>query len=212
MPKLVNRAKMTTATTGTGTVTLGSASAGFQTFADAGVANAETVRYVIEDGVAWEIGTGVYTASGTTLTRAVSESSNADAALNLTGDAVVYVTAGATDYVRRTADETLTGGYVTTTVDDGTKSTGTYTPTLANGNGRKIVNGGAFTLAAPSIAGTWTAIIHITNNATAGAITFSGFAASGPGGDDLTTTDTHKFRLHLTSIESVVTGYIEALQ
>jgi hypothetical protein len=98
MTKLVNRAKMTTATTGTGTITLGSASSGYQSFAAAGVVNADIVRYVIEDGTAWEIGTGTYTASGTTLTRVVSESSNADAALNLTGSAVVFVGAAADDF------------------------------------------------------------------------------------------------------------------
>lgn len=93
MAKLVNRAKMTTATTGTGTITLGSAVAGFQSFADAGVLNGDLVRYVIEDGNSWEIGSGTYTASGTTLTRSVVESSNSDAAINLTGNAVVFVTA-----------------------------------------------------------------------------------------------------------------------
>jgi hypothetical protein len=100
MTKLVNRAKMTTATTGTGTITLGSASSGYQSFAAAGVVNADIVRYVIEDGTAWEIGTGTYTASGTTLTRVVSESSNADAALNLTGSAVVFVSAVADDFAQ----------------------------------------------------------------------------------------------------------------
>ena len=100
MTKLVNRAKMTTATTGTGTITLGSASSGYQSFAAAGVMNADIVRYVIEDGTAWEIGTGTYTASGTTLTRVVSESSNADAALNLTGSAVVFVSAVADDFAQ----------------------------------------------------------------------------------------------------------------
>ena len=54
MVTLVNRAKMSTATTGTGTVTLGSAVAGFQTFASSGVANADVVRYTIEDGTAWK--------------------------------------------------------------------------------------------------------------------------------------------------------------
>ena len=97
MAKFVNRAKMDTATTGTGTLTLGSAVAGYQSFADAGVADADTVRYVIEDGDNWEIGTGTYTASGTTLSRSVEESSNADAALNLSGDALVFVTAAAAD-------------------------------------------------------------------------------------------------------------------
>ena len=97
MTKLVNRAKMTTATTGTGTITLGSAVDGYQTFSAAGVADADVVRYVIEDGDAWEIGLGTYTASGTTLTRGSIESSNADNALNLTGNAVVYVSAAAAD-------------------------------------------------------------------------------------------------------------------
>ena len=98
MVTLVNRAKMTTATTGTGTITLGTAEAGYQTFADAGVVDTDVVRYVIEDGTDWEIGTGTYSAG--TLTRAVSESSNADAALNLTGSAVVYVSATAADFTQ----------------------------------------------------------------------------------------------------------------
>jgi len=95
MVTLVNRAKVSTATTGTGTITLGTAESGYQTFAAAGVVNSDVVRYVIEDGTDWEIGTGTYSAG--TLTRTVLESSNADAALNLTGSAVVYVSATAED-------------------------------------------------------------------------------------------------------------------
>src|SRR5210317_1667130 len=107
MVTLVNRAKMSTATTGTGTSTLGSAVAGFQTFADAGVANAETVRYTIEDGAAFEIGTGTYTSSGTTLSRALIESSTGSL-LNLSGSAVVYVTAAAQDLQSDTANTAST--------------------------------------------------------------------------------------------------------
>ncbi len=98
MVKLVNRAKMTTATTGTGTITLGSAVDGFQTFTAAGVADGDTVRYCIEDGTSsFELGSGVFTASGTTLTRVVSESSNSDNAISLSGDAIVFITAIAAD-------------------------------------------------------------------------------------------------------------------
>jgi len=91
MAVLKNRAKMSTSTTGTGTITLGSAEDGYQTFADAGVANADVVRYIIEDGSNFEIGTGTYTSSGTTLTRTVSESSNSNNAINLSGSATVFV-------------------------------------------------------------------------------------------------------------------------
>lgn len=93
MVKLVNRAKMSTSTTGTGTITLASAEAGYQSFADAGVADSDVVSYVIEDGDNFEIGRGIYTASGTTLSRGPLETSNSDSAISLSGSAAVFVSA-----------------------------------------------------------------------------------------------------------------------
>ena len=100
MAKLFNRAKMTTSTTGSGTVTLSSAANGFQSFADAGVSDGDVIQYVIEEGSAWEIGTGTYSASGTSLTRTPSESSNSGSAISLGGTAKVSITTVADDMNR----------------------------------------------------------------------------------------------------------------
>ena len=98
MVKLVNRAKVTTPTVGTGTLILGPAVDGFQSFADAGVVEGDTPRYVIEDSEAWEIGTGRYSAAGPSLTRSVIESSAGGAPISLTGSAIVFVTATAAEF------------------------------------------------------------------------------------------------------------------
>ena len=94
---------MTVASGGAGDITLGTAVEGYQTFADAGVSDTDVIRYTIEDGVAWEIGTGVYTASGTTLVRTVTESSNSDTALTCSADAVIFVTMAAEDFIDNAA-------------------------------------------------------------------------------------------------------------
>ena len=97
MPQLFNLARMTTATTGTGTITLGVAVSGYLTFALAGVANGNVVFYGIKDGASSEAGYGTYTSSGTTLTRNIIKSTNSNTAITLSGSAEVYITAIAAD-------------------------------------------------------------------------------------------------------------------
>lgn len=87
----------TTATTGTGTITVGSAVAGARTPATAGIADGTTVSYSIKDGSNYESGIGVTGSSGTTLTRTVLSSSNSNTAISLSGTATVAYTALAQD-------------------------------------------------------------------------------------------------------------------
>lgn len=119
MVTLANRVKVETATTGTGTVTLGSAVDGYQTFAAAGVADGDTVRYVLEDdGDTWEIGSGVFDDTAGTMTRVVSESSSSGSAITLSGNAELFLTVLAED-LDDTADYGLITGAVTLTDDYG---------------------------------------------------------------------------------------------
>ena len=89
---VVDRAKETTTTTGTGTYTLAGAVSGFETFA--GVGNGNTTFYCCTDGTDFEVGVGTYTSSGTTLARTtILESSNSDNAVNWTsGTRTIFCT------------------------------------------------------------------------------------------------------------------------
>lgn len=91
-----DRVKFSTATTGTGAITVGSASTGARTPAGASVPDGDALGILIEDGAAWELSAAIYTASGATLTRTLIASSTGSL-LSLSGSAVVSITALATD-------------------------------------------------------------------------------------------------------------------
>lgn len=112
MNVLADLARVTTATTGTGTITLGPAVSGFLTLAQAGVADGSVVTYAIADGANAEIGQGTYTASGTTLTRTTiyrSTGTGNNTAISLSGSAQVFITVAAEDLSALLAISGITG-------------------------------------------------------------------------------------------------------
>lgn len=123
MAKQFDLARVSSATVGAGTITLGAAVSGYLTFALAGVADGDIVSYGIKDGANSEAGTGTYTAASTTLTRNVTKSTNANAAINLSGGAEVYITLRAEDVAMVLLKSQTTGGAATidfTSFIDGT--------------------------------------------------------------------------------------------
>lgn len=105
----------------------------------------------------------------------------------------------------------LTAGFTATAADDGNSGTAAYTPNPSTGNFRKRVNTGAHQFNAPTAAGDYTIIEHMTNGTGAGAVTFAGFTAD-PDGASLTTTVGHKFLLFITKINGDKHLTIVALQ
>jgi hypothetical protein len=147
MSRLFDRAGMSTATTGTGTLTLGSALgnvspnlAGFLSFAGAGVTDGLDVSYLILDANnGWEVGHGTYTASGTTLTRNVTKSSNAGSAISLSGNAQVFITIRAEDLLQTDASGNITQAVSITNATMSTSSaTGALVVTGGIGSGNQI--------------------------------------------------------------------------
>lgn len=133
MNQLHNLVRVTTATTGTGTVTLGAAVASFLTFALGGVVNGEIVSYAIEDtNGGREIGRGTYTAAGPTLARTQiyrSTGAGNNTAITLSGSAQVIITVAAEDLMG-IAQADITGLKVT---DKPTFAGATYTAGISFG-------------------------------------------------------------------------------
>jgi hypothetical protein len=97
-------------------------------------------------------------------------------------------------------NQTITGGFKVAPADLGTGA-GTVTPDPFSANYQYITNNGAFTLAAPT--SDCAIDILIINGATAGVITFSGFATSPTGpGDALNQTNAAKFLVSIRRIKA----------
>lgn len=99
-----DRVKVASTTTGTGTLTLGAAAVGFQDFSVIGDGN--TTYYTIVDSTSgdFEVGIGVFTSSGTTLSRAtVLESSNS-------GNLVNFAAGSKDVFVAYPAERAVVGG------------------------------------------------------------------------------------------------------
>lgn len=103
---------------------------------------------------------------------------------------------------------TLEKGFNNTPHDEGIVSSGTYTINPLNNNLQECINGGAFTLAPPTT--NCSVVLQITNNASAGAITTSGFTRKV--GDSFTTTNGHDFMCFITVINSFSVLNVVALQ
>jgi len=114
----------------------------------------------------------------------------------LTSGVLSAGTAG-TDFMKPDTTSALTAGFTATSFDAGSKTTGTFTPAPASGNIQHYTNGGAHTLAPPS--SSCTMIIECTN-ASAGAITTSGFTIVD--GDTYSSTGTKKHIFYITKTNS----------
>lgn len=112
------------------------------------------------------------------------------------------------DTLKADVADVLTAGFAGTPVNEGTKSSGTFTPDESTGNFKYCVNGGAFTLAPPT--NNCSIVLQVTNNASAGAVTTSGFTKVT--GDALTTTSGDDFFLYITKLNGFSHLVIQALQ
>lgn len=142
MATLFNRARVSTATTGTGTITLGAATSdAYFTFAEAGVPDAAVVSYVIEDGTDVEMGVGTYTSSGTTLSRDTVTASKISGTagtskIDLSGSAIVFLTPLAA-HICSSTEASEDNAIVSWVGTSGTQLQST--PIYADGSGNLIV-------------------------------------------------------------------------
>lgn len=106
-------------------------------------------------------------------------------------------------------DDNLAAGFTATSKNLGNLGSA-VTISPVNGNIQHGTNTEAVTITAPSVAGVYTIIVELVNSATAGAVTLAGFTTTD--GDAFTTTNGHKFQIHIAKTNSAVTATVKALQ
>lgn len=105
------------------------------------------------------------------------------------------------------ADQTVTGG---ANVTPQSQSTGSITVDCGSRPIQTITNNGAYTITAPSNDGF--CLLKVTNGASAGATTFTGFSVGTNTGDGLTTTNGNKFVISIIRAGGDSTYSVKALQ
>lgn len=109
-----------------------------------------------------------------------------------------------------TPDQLMAGGVNLTTFSYGTITSGTTSIDCGKNPAQYLINNGAFTLGSPSLDGT--CLLLMSNSASAGAVTFSGFTTGSNTGDALTTTVNNKFTLSIWRINGISSYRVAALQ
>lgn len=153
---------------------------------------------------ATSINGNTFTSGSYTLTGSASKTLTFNNSITLAGtDSTTWTgpSSNATLAALNIASQTVTGG---ANVTSQSISTGSYTVDCGTRPLQYITNGGAFTLTAPANDGN--CILLVTNNGSAGAITFSGFSVGSSTGDALTTTNTSKFSIMIWRVNGT-SGY-----
>ncbi len=117
------------------------------------------------------------------------------------GNAITWPGAATTVAALNIADQTVTGGANVTSLS---LTTGNVTIDCGARPLQFITNNGAYTITTPANDGS--CMLLVTNGASAGATTFSGFSVGASTGDALTTTNTSKFTISIWRINGV-SGY-----
>lgn len=118
-----------------------------------------------------------------------------------------------TNAVKSDTTASFTVGFVSNSTTVSTVSSGSYTPDPTTmGHYQAYVNGGAHNFVAPSVVGNYPITVQVTNNASAGTITPTGFTKVTPTASPLTTTNGDDFIFYITKVNGFTHLHIQALQ